>query len=53
MTVNLDKDRYLEKPKTQEKDKIKEQLLFGDGDSLLEVETKRKEYESKMLNEGM
>ena len=51
MTVKLDKDLYLEKPTKVEKEKVKEQLLYGAGDSLAEVKKKKQEYEDKQLNE--
>lgn len=43
-------DNYLEKPKDDKK-KVKEQMLYGNEESLTEKDRKQEEYQEKMLNE--
>jgi len=40
---------YMDKP--EKKEQVKDQLLYGDGDTLAEKKKKKKEYEEKKLNE--
>ncbi len=48
MTKKNDKP-YMDKP--QKKEQIKDQLIYGDGETVEEKEKKEKEYKEKMLNE--
>lgn len=46
----LTSDNYLEKP-TESDEKVKEQMLYGEGDSLVEKDKKKNEYQENQLNE--
>jgi hypothetical protein len=48
--TKISKGDYLEKPNGK-KEKVREQMLYGDGESLLEKEKKKEEYQDKELNE--
>jgi len=40
---------YMDKPKKEEQ--IKDQLIYGDGETILEKDKKKKDYKENMLNE--
>lgn len=50
MSKKMSSDNYLEKPTKKDK-KIKEQMLYGEGDSLIEKDKKKDEYQENQLNE--
>lgn len=49
MSEKFDKDKYLEKP--EQKETTKEQMIYGDGESLSEKEKRKKKYQENTLNE--
>ncbi len=44
-------ENYLEKKPDDEKKKVKEQMIYGNGKTLKERETAKKEYKNNKLNE--
>jgi len=41
---------YMDKP--QKKKQVKDQLIYGDGETLKEKKKKKKKYKNEMLNEN-
>jgi len=50
MTTKTEDKPYMDKPKSDKK-QVKDQLIYGDGDTIAEKEKKKKEYKDNMLNE--
>lgn len=48
--TKVSKDNYLEKQEDK-KEKVREQMLYGDGESLVEKDKKKEEYQDNELNE--
>ena len=47
----IEKDKpYMDKPK--KKEQVKEQLIYGNGETLAEKKKKKKKYKDGMLNEN-
>jgi len=47
----LDDKNYLEATDAEKDEEMREQLLYGNGESLVEKDKKKAEYKDKMLNE--
>jgi hypothetical protein len=50
MTIQTEKKPYMDKP-SDKKDQVKDQMIYGDGDTLAEKDKKKKKYKDQMLNE--